>query len=192
MQLLRSRRRLTSIVIALVALTALAAVSASPAAAAKVAAKFSAPTLKLSSGASFTLKKGAETTSCTLNKGFTAGNVSESFVYLQNGGSLGDTEYTCTGGKVFGIFLQMIAYRDTVTGAFTLDDIQSTGTNRSPWGTYGPVLWNGSWVNGTGGGNSTFTLNEVVIGKLSSSGESIKLSGSFTATTSTGGVITLS
>lgn len=189
--MLRSNRRLKSTVAALVALAAFAAISVSPAAAESVTAKFSGTTLKLS-GSSYTLKKGTETKTCTLGGGSASSEISSNTFWLRNlSGQLGDTGFSCS-GSYFGLQWQGAAKYDTVTGQYSLVDLSAGSQEISPWGTYGTVEWNAPWTNGSGTTNSTVTLNEVVVGKLFAGAESLKLSGTFTATTSSGGLITLS
>lgn len=190
------RNKLRTVGVTLAAVGAIVALGASSASAAEVEAKYSAGTIKLSGNV--TLKKnGAEATGCELKeaKGSTSGGAA--FIYNN---FLFETEFTCPGKPKFTMKLApTAAYYNSVTGAYSFKIETPAGESnegKSPWGNYyysfygSPV---GAWTNGSGATQSTITFNEANFGALTSFGlAKITVSGTLTATTSTGGLLTLS
>ncbi len=175
------------------ALAALVAVAAAPATAAEVNATFSGSSMKLTTAGVTIKKNGADPKTCTLLGGSTSGATAGNGVWVFND-IYGSTLFNCTGGTKFGVWTEFKATYDTVTGQYTLRSANvSPQGNPSPWGNYvGGNSLKGTWVNGSGGTPSTLTFNETTIGTITSSGHVITLSGTFNATTSSGGLLTLS
>lgn len=176
----------------LVALVVLGSVVASSAMAESVAAKFSGTSLKLTTAGVTVKKNGGEAKTCTLSPSSTSGSVSGSSVLLFN--NFGNTVFNCTGGTQLIVLLSVEARYDTVTGQYSLRQSSGANQNTSPWGTYTTLSQlNGNWTNGSGATNSTVTYNEAKVGQLNAGAhETITMSGTFTATTSSGTLITLS
>jgi hypothetical protein len=175
----------------LAALVVLGSIVASSAMAETVAAKFSGTSLKVTTAGVTIKKNGAEAKTCTLSGGAASGSVSGNSVWLFN--NFGNTVFNCSGGTQLSVLLTVEAVYDTVTGQYTLRQSSGANQNSSPWGTYTTLSQlNGSWTNGSGTTNSTVTYNEAKVGQLNSGGGTITLSGTFTATTSSGTLITLS
>jgi hypothetical protein len=178
--------------IAAVAAMALTAVTAGSASASVVNAKFStASEFYIKAPTGVTIKKnGGSAKSCTMANMRVASSGS-AFI----GGSLGGTTFTCSGSSPLVIQFKGEAKYDTVTGRYWLQVSDGPSfTQSSPWGEYwqnSSELDQWTWVNGSGATSSTITLNEVRVGYLASTGENITISGSLTATTLSGGLITL-
>jgi hypothetical protein len=196
---LRSKLRVLAITVGVVG--AVAALGASPAMAEKIATKFNASTAKLS-GTNLTVKKnGGEAKTCELKpvtgKASEPNGILEVWTVPLNFAL--STILECTGGTKFS--LTMIAYGkyETTTGAYSLKLTWSGGGHGyvSPYGSYiggynGKEVSAG-WTNGSGLTPSTINFNETWLGVLESDFVSnITLTGTITATTSTGGLLTLS
>jgi hypothetical protein len=194
----RSLRKLVALGATVGLLAALAAVLASPAMASIVNGKFSASTVKLTT-TGVTLKlNGGDPRTCTLVTGATSGSTSvgSSDVLLKNTFT-GGTEFNCSGSSIFQMVLSAHARYDTVSGRyFLLLDNWPTGTKTSPWGQYtqeapGETMPDPTWVNGSGATKSTLKFENEPLG-FTESGGSITMTGTFSATTSTGALLTLS
>lgn len=179
----------------LVACLLLAAVGASSAMAEEVSAKFSAETIKVTTpGITVTARDAlgaTESKNCTLKGGTSQGTASGGGAYFGN--STFNTVFNCDGGTTLEVWTMFAAKFDTSTSSYSLVLQRWEGGLKSPFGTY--LQWAGSksksaWVNGSGATNSTFTANQEYIGSTAS--KEILLTGTFTATTSTGGLLTLS
>jgi len=201
---MKLRRKLRVLAITVGAVAALTAIAASPAMAEKVATKFNASTATLS-GTNLTVKKnGGEAKTCELKS--TAGKANEGSGTLEVwtvplSFSL-DTRLQCTGGTTLAISLFAAKGQyDTVTGAYSLK-VTWAGNARgyltpyasaSYWGGYLNKEVAPSWINGSGATASKIVFNETYLGKLEPAlTADITLSGTITATTSTGGLLTLS
>ena len=172
-------------------------VAVAPASAENLKATFSGSSMKLTTSGITVEKAGTEAKTCTLNTGSTSGSISSNAPYVHNevvGGVLQVTGFTCTGStklQVWTLYAQ--PYFDTTTSKYILPLEVSTESVTSPWGKYlenGKAL--GVWVNGSGLTPSTLTYSKTQIGLLSATGQPITISGTFNATTSTGGALTLS
>lgn len=192
-----STKRVKVIFAAAVAAMALTAVSASSASATIVAAKFNpAGTPFYLKTTGVTIKKnGGSAKSCT------ASNIrTEEFgspnAFGGSNESFGGVRFYCSGS--WGLQMAFWGYLkyDNVTGRYWLQVLDKTEQQlESPFGYYYQSTgetdqW--TWVNGTSSTNpSTITLNEQYVGRLASTEEKITISGTFTATTLSGGLITL-
>ncbi|HWC49714.1 MAG TPA: hypothetical protein VG448_12600 [Solirubrobacterales bacterium] len=182
---------------AAVAAMALTAVGASSASATIMAAKFSpAGTPFYLKTTGVTIKKnGGSAKSCTASNirteefgsPTTFGGANESF---------GGVRFYCSGSPALQMAFWGDLKYDTVTGRYWLQVVDHTEeTLESPFGFY--VQGTGetdqwTWVNGTSTTSpSKITLNEQYVGYLYSTHERITISGTFTATTLSGGLITL-
>ncbi|HEX6780615.1 MAG TPA: hypothetical protein VF125_01155 [Solirubrobacterales bacterium] len=196
---MKLRRKLRVLAVTVGAIGVLAALGASPAMAELVDTKFNASTAKLS-GSNLTVKKnGGEAKTCELKA--TTGKAGEATGSLQVYSQIFpffQVVLECTGGTILWVPLYASTGRyDTVTGAYSM--LLYTGVNReytSPYGKYiagygGKQVTTG-WTNGSGETQSTVDFNETWLGALSSGLANITLSGTITATTSTGGLLTLS
>jgi hypothetical protein len=189
--------KLKSFVISLVALAAFAALVVAPASAENLKATFSGTSMKLTTTGITVEKNGTEAKSCTLNTGATSGPISSNAPFVQNekaGGFQPVTGFTCTGSTKLQVFtLYSQPYFDTTTSKYILPLEVSTESVTSPWGKYlqnGKAL--GVWVNGSALTPSTLTYSKTQIGLHSATGQPITISGTFKATTSSGGALTLS
>jgi hypothetical protein len=174
---------------------AMAAVTAASASATIVSAKFSTSSEFYIKSTGVTVKKKGESAkACSLvnpirtvefGSGHFIGS-NESFFGLQ---------FTCSGSAPLKMSFEGPLKYDTVTGRYWLQVAdRSTNTLESPWGGYLQSTgetdqW--TWVNGSVGTPSSITLNEQYVGYLASTGEKITISGTFTATTLSGGLVTL-
>jgi hypothetical protein len=192
-----STKRMKVMLVAAVAAMALTAVTAGTASAAVVAAKFSpASEFYIKATSAVTIKKnGGSAKSCTMAdiRATPAGSYGE---FLgANVVGFGETKFTCSGFSPLVMRFMGQAKYDNVSGAYWLQVSDGPSqTLSSPWGGYlqnssGLDKW--SWVNGSGSTPSTLTLNDVRVGYLASTGENITISGTFKATTLSGGLITL-
>ncbi len=200
---MKLRRKLRVLAITVGAIGVVAALGASPAMAESVATKFNAGTAKLS-GTGLTVKKnGGEAKTCELKA--TTGTASETngtmTVYSQPVWYTLPTKLECTGGTTLHISMIATGKYDTVTGAYSLRSIYGGTTGGgylSPYGAYLGGYGQGKetiagWTNGSGSTSSTINFNETYLGTLESDLSSkITLTGTITATTSTGGLLTLS
>lgn len=187
--MVRSNRRLRFLVSSLAALAALVAVGVSPAIAVEEEAKFSGTSMKMTTAGVTIKKNGADPRSCTLWGGSTQGPISSNVAWLINASPFPVTQFTCTGGNLQASFLLTPKY-DSTTGNYILRYTASnSGGGTSPWGgsTATGADFKGTWVNGSGGTPSTVTYSEAVVARLTSTGEPITLSGTFTVTTNSGG-----
>lgn len=179
--------------LSLFAAIAAIAAFASPASAAEVSAKFSASTIKLTTTGVTLKKNGGEARTCTPSGGSLGGPTFESGMYL---GSFGTVYLNCPNVAeqlqftVFGSALY-----DTVTSRYFVK-INPAGSSSqySPYGSYWELpstRMEPTWINGSGGTNSTLKFENEEIGYLVSGGAKLTLDGTFTATTSSGGLLTL-
>jgi hypothetical protein len=180
--------KLLATMAAVLALTVVAGVG--NAVASEVSATFSGTSLKLTTTGVTLKKKGGDPRTCTLTAP-AAGIASGSTAFVYN--SMGLTLFKCSGtGSQLQALFAFEAVRDTVTGEYRLRQAPNNGGGTSPYGGYQSAsLLNGTWVNGSGATQSTLTYKEAVVGYLTSTGEPITMSGTFTATTNTGALITL-
>jgi opacity protein-like surface antigen len=190
---LTSTGKIKILLAAAMAAMALSAVGASSASATIFNAKFSSPTFKLTATGLTVKRNGGEAKTCTPSAGLEAA-VSGSEVYVSNEWT-GASRFTC-GGSSLVMRLLARAYYDDVAGRYYLQiSDYNEQTLESPWG---PKYWQKTsntdrwtWVNGSEATASTMTLNEQWIG-TTTTGEKITMSGTFTAKTSSGGLVTLS
>jgi hypothetical protein len=169
---------------------------ASSAMATETSAKFSASTIKLS-GTGLTVKRGVETRTCEVPGGSVTGQTFESTILAYNDPTFYRFIMTCTGKTqlALGFYFASARY-ETTTGAYFLWLHSSETPQESPWGNYTPGYFGApatpGWTNGAGATPSTINFKETLLGTLNSDGSKITLSGNLTATTSTGGLLTLS
>jgi hypothetical protein len=176
-----------------VAAMALGAVSASSASATIVSAKYSSQSFKLTSPGITIKKNGSSAKACTM---------APVTVETEGDGFIGTNEFffglkfTCSGSWPLVMNFNGRAKYDTVTGRYWLQvaDLDNQ-TQESPWGFYYQETndtdqW--TWVNGSGSTPSTITLNERWVGLTATGSEKITITGTLTAKTSSGGLITLS
>jgi hypothetical protein len=187
----RGIRVIFSSIIAVVALTAITVASAS---AAIVPAKFSNPSLKLSGSGPITLKRaGIEPKTCELKVPIEA--YAEENQFLGSNNWLGETVFSCTSGSTSLVIATYgeVLY-DNVAGTYSMHIFDHPGTTMlSPYGSYTQSAgekFRGKWTNGSGATASTVSFTEAPIGSIG--GKTITLTGTLKATTSTGGLITLS
>jgi len=185
-----STKQLQVLLAAAIAVLALGAIGASAASATVVRAKFSTSSFKLT-GSNLTITRGAESKTCTpsaisvnaLESSFFAGNSSEG------------TKFTCTDLSYLLMNLSGEARYDTVTGRYYLHVGDVSNSEWSPWGSYfqqtgGTDDW--TWVNGSGATPSTIPLSEQYVGYTVEPFTKITITGTLTAKTSSGGLVTLS
>jgi hypothetical protein len=189
-----SHRRTKTFLVAAVAALALTALVASSASAAIVPAKFSSSNIKMTTTGITVKRSNLEPNSCTLNApGYSAFALGNEF-YGDNDGVGGTTVFSCPSGKAFSFFFNGKATYDTVTAKYTITLFKNTELSLwSPWGNYKQSSEaTAAWVNGSGATASTVTFNNPTLGLTSEGGKPISIEGTFKATTSTGGLLTLS
>lgn len=192
-------KKLRVLAVTVGAIAALAAIGASPAMAEIVATKFNANTAKLS-GTLTVKKNGGEAKTCELKSATgIASEKSPGYIQVYTNAFDLQTYFTCTGGTKFSLgFYPALGRYDTITGAYSLNLTHLAKEYASPWGGYqaGYYSPNGEiiagWTNGSGATSSTIDFNELNVGALTSGFAKITVSGSLTATTSTGGLLTQS
>jgi hypothetical protein len=191
-------RKLRSVALMLGLVAALAAVVASPAMATKVNTKFNATTIKLSGTGLTTKLNGAEPKTCELASITGTASASGSFTDYKEAWPSFQTVLPCAGGTKLWLTLLGSSYYDTTTGNYTVSLNYGPGAlYYSPYGEYyagysGKEI-TATWVNGTALTPSTIVFNESYLGKLKPAlSANVTLNGTMTATTSTGGLLTLS
>lgn len=176
----------------------LAAASASSASASWVAAKVNGgPNIKATTSGATAKRNGAEAKSCSLYTGSAHGRGEGQLLELKNAVNANNVEVTrfeCGGTSTLdtGMFIGSAEY-ETVSGAYRVK-FYNAGFGflfTDPWGAvYAPSDFTASFTNGAGATPSTFTLSETTLG-AEASGKKVSLSGTFTITSNTGGLITL-
>jgi len=178
---------------AVLAVVAVAAVFAAPASASEVAAKFSASSIKVTTSGMTLKRANGETRTCSLYGGKAQGGTSGSEATLENY-ALADVRFSCTGPSTLEVSMWISVSYNTVTEAYRFhSNVTEPSTSHvSPWGGFfqDSEKFDGVWVNGSGSTNSTIKYENTPIG--SDSKGTLTLSGTFTATTSAGGLLTLS
>jgi hypothetical protein len=176
---------------ALVAM-ALGAVGVSSASATIFNAKFSTPTFKLATTSVTVKRAGAEAKTCTLPLALEVSTSASE--YFASNEWTGASRFSCGVGSLV-MWLYGGAKYDDVAGRYYLSVSDYIESLESPWGgkywqkTSNTDTW--TWVNGSEVTPSTLTLNEQWIGSTTT-GQKITMSGTFTAKTSSGGLVTLS
>lgn len=190
--MIRSQRSVKAFLTVAVAALALGALVASSASAAIVPAKFSNSSVKLTTTGVTLKRAGIEAKSCTLSPAIQL--FAEGSGFIGGNGELGEARFTCGTSSLRMRFVGEVLY-DTVAGTYSFGLADYTTVQlASPYGFY----WQNTggktkapWVNGSGATNSKITLSETPIGYDNSS-KLITMSGTLTATTSAGGLVTLS
>lgn len=190
MHLTKSIRILLTAAVAAMAMSALVASSAS---ASIVPAKFSNSSFKLTSTGITVKGNGIEPKTCTPSS-YIEGYAENSNFLASNPG-FAETKFSCTGGTSFSMVLLGEAQYDTVANHYILHvNSFSSWSLNSPYGGY----WQESestatWLNGSGSTASTITFTEQTLGHtFFPAGKKISISGTFKATTLSGGLLTLS
>jgi hypothetical protein len=191
-------KKLRILTVTVGAIGALAAIAASPAMAEQIPAKASATNIGITATNITVKKNGAEAKNCELAEKFAAGPIEGGFwAKIRNVGDIYyQTRLTCAGGTKFSmdLYFSELLY-DTTTGQYLLRaEAGLEGPFESPWGQYrgGAFVPVGTWTNGSGVTNSTITFPESTVGLQDIGGAKISFSGTFTAKTASGGLITLS
>ena len=183
-------KRMRIVLTAAVAAMALSAVLASTAAAAIVPANFSSTSIKLTTSNLTVRANGAEPKLCSAAT--LSGTAENNNFYVGNSGGFAESKFTCGGAQFTMVFLGEARY-DTVAGKyiFHVNDFPSWSL-WSPWGSYSQnVAADGTWVNGSGSTASTATFSGQTVG-YTTGGKKVSIEGTFKATTSSGGLLTLS
>ena len=174
-------------------------VLAGPAMGGIVAAKFSNSTLKVTTSGMTVKSNGGEAKTCTLMEGYADNSFYGEETVLRNHEVIADglqkIGFNCTGGTTLDLQAAYFPTYNTSTGAynFGITALNWSSWNASPWGNYAQYAGiSPTFTNGSGSTQSTIVFNEVKIGQLSGGLKKFTLSGTMTATTSTGGLITLS
>jgi len=151
--------------------------------------------VKLATPSSLTVKKnGAEAKTCKLLEAVsgTAATSSGSIAVYNNTNTF-MTELWCSNEKAFGLdFDPAIGKYNTVTGAYSLNlPWKPNAIHNSPFGVYTQAEHVAAgWTNGTETTPSTINFNETVLGTVF--GGTLTVTGTITATTSTGGLLAMS
>jgi hypothetical protein len=190
------RKKLRVLAVTVGAIGVVAALTAAPAMAEEVPAKASATNIRLSATSITVKKNGAEPKNCELASA-TGGIEFGAVAWIKSGITDYQTHLTCAGGTHFSIdFYGSFLYYDTATAQYKFrPEGTLSGEFESPWGSYLPTPGTkptGVWTNGSGATNSTIKFNESPVGKIQPGGAQISFSGTFTAKTAAGGLITLS
>lgn len=190
-----SPKRVKIMVLAAVAAMALTAVGATSASASILSAKFSGSTAGYLRTTGVTIKKnGGSAKSCTAST-IRIEEVGPG-AFIGTNESFGGIRFYCSGS--WGLQMAFWGYLeyDSLTGRYWLQVLDKTEQQlESPFGYYYQNTgetdqW--TWVNGTSTTSpSTIALNEQYVGKLVSTNEKITISGTFTATTLSGGLLKL-
>jgi hypothetical protein len=174
---------------------ALAAFGAVTASAEVVNAKFSANNIKLATTGVTVEKNAAEPKLCTTTtRGPATGETFTGAFFASNNVTF-QTEFDCPSASWLdlGFYGAEVKY-DTVTGKYSVTMNKEVGGGfESPWGTYQAKQPTVTWTNGSGATNSTITFSKTLIGTSGGgTGFPLTLTGTFTATTKAGGLLTLS
>jgi len=191
--------RITKVsIVAAVAAMAMSALVASAASAALVPAKFSTSSFKLTSTGVTVKGNGIEPKTCIPSvyiEGYAEANN-----FMATNPGYAETKYSCTGSTAFSVVLVGQVQYDTVAGKYIVhvNDFPSWSLN-SPFGSYSQVSGasggggsNATWVNGSGATASTITFVNQTLGWTYAGSKKITLDGVFKATTTSGGLLTLS
>jgi hypothetical protein len=189
---LTSTGKIKVLLVAAVAALALGAVSASSASASIVNAKFSSSSWKLTASSVTVTRNGTESKSCKLVnpiEGFAEGSG-----FLAMNEWTGESIFTCTDGSTLVMRYSGEAKYDTVAGRYYLHISSYNEALASPWGphAYFQSTSDWTWVNGSGATFSTMSPNALQIGLSTPGSQKITVTGTITAKTSTGGLVTLS
>jgi hypothetical protein len=190
---LAQSRNITKILFATALATlAISALLASAASATIVAAKFSGPAFTKLTTSGLTLKlNGAEPKTCTASA--LEGYVERNFYEVSNEVG-GETRFGCPFPSELTMAWAGEAFYDTVANRYFLRIKSYNVSLMSPYGAYmqEPGTTGGTWVNGSGSTPSTLTFSNETLGRTLSGSKKITEEGTFTITTSTGGLVTLS
>lgn len=190
------KKKLRVLAVTVGAIGALAAVSAAPAMASEVLAKPSTSSIMLTAKNITVKKNGAEAKNCEVAEKTVYGNAHEGYAEIKSFTGNLQSYMTCAGGTKFSMdFYLSSLYYDTATSQYKLRSESALfGAYQSPFGQYEGQVGKptGVWTNGSGATNSTLTFPETLVGYLQSGGAKISFSGTFTVSTFTGGLITLS
>ena len=192
------KRRFGALITVCVAVASIGALAASSASAAWVEAEFKGgPGVKISASGVTAKRNGAEAKACVLqNEKPAPGTASGSLLEYGNTSTYWSllTRFSCGGSAVLEHYTQVVeAQYETVSKQYRLEfypeQFLPIGT---PWSTsYWPGYYSVPFTNGSGSTPSKFTFADTVIGQEGASGKKISLSGTFTITSSTGGLVTL-
>jgi hypothetical protein len=193
-------RKVKTVGLALALAGLLAAAVASPASATPVAAKFSSSSLKLTTTGITLKRNGLEPKTCTMDKGAAYGGSESNTWAVYNTEYLPwpTVQFTC-GSQGFVMTMGGEAFYDTVPGYYLqLRDMgMGYGGKYTPYGnyiqTFGEGKAVGKWINGSGLTPSTIKFENATVGVLESPASgTVTLSGTFTATTTSNTLLTLS
>lgn len=184
----RLGRSIKTLLVAGLAAMALSALVASAASAEVIEGEFSSSTVKFTASSITVKRNGIEAKTCT-PYGPISGSASGELFSAWN--QLGAAKFTCSGPELFMHFHGEATY-DTVAGSYGLRIWAYRSESQfSPWGNYFQEgTPSGTWVNGSGATPSKVTFVNQTIG-YDSTGKKITIDGTFTATTSTGALLTL-
>lgn len=187
-----SNRRLQAIVASALAIVAMAALAA-PAMAEEVEANFGTAERLTLTTSGITLKQnGLKPVPCTLQKGETSGPIFGSSAMLYNEQAFYRTLFNCYSST---LRMNMVVYPvyETSESRYYLCLSGDSMLHTSIYGNYiqEPTCDN-TWTNGSGSTHSTVSFQDTPIGTLVSSGATLSITGTFTAKTPEGGLITLS
>jgi hypothetical protein len=144
------------------------------------------------SAKSFTLyDNGAAAATCTPTVGWKGSTYTPpSVVMLGFTEGLGQSSAKCNGSSTVN-FTVLVSVTGRNEGGYTVTLEGNPGTKSSPYGSYNQTSGGvGAFTNGFGIVSSTVTFNKAHLGKLAN-GHEVTLSGTFTVTTGSGGLMTL-
>lgn len=183
-------------ILLLAALAALAASAllASAASASVLPAKFSSSQFKLTTTGITIKRNGTEAKTCT-----PVGNKLEGFAesnqYVISNELGGSARFWCSNNTELTMAWLGEALYDTVANRYSLRIASHSGeTLTSPFGQYlqEPGTTGGTWTNGSGSTPSKLTFSNETLGFTYPGGQKLTIEGTFTVTTLSGGLITLS
>jgi hypothetical protein len=182
------------LVVSVVAVGALGALLASSASAAIVAAKPSSSSIQLTTTGVTLKRAGAEAKSCNF-KATPFGEFEGNAALLENDVG-GVTWLKCSEGNYLKMQWLVNVLYDTVANSYSMKilDQSFVETQPTPWGGWLKQVSEGkakgTWTNGSGTTHSKVTFSEALIGYVS--GKPVTMTGTFTAKTAGGTLLTLS
>lgn len=184
-----SLKRQLKLLGAVMAVVVVGVIAASPAMAAIVPANFSSSTIKLTS-TGVTLKHNLESRTCTPYSGSIPGEGMGNAMILNY---YSPATWSCSSAGWWDMGQIVEAGYDTTAARYFVQVRAGGGSPlRSPWGYYETAAFKGTWVNGSGATPSTLKFENATIGLEQKDWKPTLVTGTLTAKTGSGGLITLS
>jgi uncharacterized membrane protein len=194
-RLRNSTKRLKTLVMTVTVVAAFAAIIASSASAAVVSAKFSNETIKLTTTGVTIKKGGLDARTCTIQGGSASG-ITNWFGGYTMVNENGEIWFNCSGSTVLQLRVLALPKYDNVALRYFLQMNDAFSTDQaSPYGRWwqdSPSLPDPTYINGSGATKSQLKFVNEPIGYVAATGAAITLDGTFTATTTSNTLLTLS